>query len=130
MTTPPLLDTHAAVWWATGDSRLSAVARAHTAAAGGAFVSAATAWELRTKYRLGKLPELRGELVADLEGVFASHNFRALAITFADGDRAGALPGDPRDPFDRMLAAQALNHGLALVSNDASLDAFGIVRIW
>lgn len=130
MTRLPLLDTHALLWWVLGDPRLSDTARRLILDAGGAYASAASAWEIRTKFRLGKLPDVRAELVTSLEVVAGSHNFQPLPIAFEDGDLAGSLPGDHKDPFDRMLAAQALNHRLTLVSNDTALDAFGIVRVW
>jgi PIN domain nuclease of toxin-antitoxin system len=125
-----LLDTHAFLWWALGDRRLPSATRTLIDGAGDVYVSAATAWELRTKYRLGKLPELSPLLVHDLAAVVASEQFRELPITFADGDRAGAFPPLHRDPFDRILAAQALHNRLALVSNDAALDLFGVARVW
>ena len=130
MTRPPLLDTHALLWWVLGDPRLSDSARRLILDAGGAYASAASAWEIRTKFRLGKLTDVRPELVTSLEAVAGSHNFQPLPITFADGDLAGSFAADHKDPFDRMLAAQAINHRLALVSNDTALDAFGIVRVW
>lgn len=125
-----LLDTHALLWWVLGDSRLSDRTRDLIPSAERTYVSAASAWEIRTKHRLGKLPEVRELLAVDLAGVCASHGFVELPITFADGDRAGALAGDHKDPFDRMLVAQALNHRLALVSNETLFDAFGVVRLW
>lgn len=125
-----LLDTHAFMWWALGDEQLPASTRATIDTASEVYVSAATAWELRTKRRLGKLAAVTPLIVRDLASVLASEDFRALPITFADGDLAGALPHVHKDPFDRMIAAQALNHHLAVVSNDSALDAFGVVRVW
>lgn len=124
-----LLDTHALLWWVTDFDRVPPSADAQIRAAERVYVSAASAWEIRTKYRMGKLPEAAA-FVRSLAGEVARNGFRALPITFQDGDRAGAFAAAHKDPFDRMLAAQAINHGLALVSNDAALDAFGIVRIW
>jgi PIN domain nuclease of toxin-antitoxin system len=93
------------------------------------YVSAASAWETRTKYRLGKLSGAAA-VATDLPDVVARLKFRPLPIEFEDGDLAGALEGRHGDPFDRMLVAQALRRGLALVSNDAALDAFGVTRVW
>ena len=92
-------------------------------------VSAASAWEIATKFRLGKLPE--GEVVAiDVAGSIASQGFKELTIGVADGERAGRLPGPHRDPFDRMLIAQALAHDLVIVSIDSVFDHYGVNRLW
>ena len=125
-----LLDTHAFLWWVLGDERLPAAVRGQIPLADRVWVSAASAWEIRTKYRLGKLPEAEPALVIGLPSVATSHGFRELGVTFADGDRAGSFAQPHKDPFDRMIAAQALNHRLAVVSNDSALDAFGVVRVW
>ena len=124
-----LLDTQAFLWFTSGDARVSPRARTTIETAGGLYVSAATAWEIRTKHRLGKLPDADA-LVGDLAGFVARFGYRELPVTFADGDLAGSFPQLHKDPFDRMIAAQSLNHRLALVSSDAALDAFGVVRTW
>lgn len=124
-----LLDTRAFLWFTIGDPRMSLPARAAVEAAEHVYVSAATAWEIRTKYRLGKLPDA-DSVVNDLAGFVARNGFRPLPITFADGDAAGAFGQTHKDPFDRMIVAQALNHRLSLVSSDVALDAFGVVRVW
>lgn len=125
-----LLDTHTLLWWLDGDARLSRRARA---AIGDArttcLVSAASAWEITTKARLGKLPGAL-EVAADVVGCLRSQQFTPLDITMDHAQRAGSLPGAHRDPFDRMLVAQAQAENLPLVSNDAVFDAYGIVRIW
>ena len=125
-----LLDTHALLWWLDGDERLSAAARAAIAEPDRpVLVSAASAWEITTKHRLGKLSG--AEAVArDVGGCIAAQGFTALAITMADAERAGRLPGPHRDPFDRMLIAQALARDIALVSNKAVFDAYGVRRLW
>ncbi len=93
------------------------------------MVSPASAWEIATKFRLGRLPE--GEAAAfDIAGVIADQGFEELAIGVADAERAGRLPGPHRDPFDRMLIAQALAHDLAIVSIDAAFDRYGVNRLW
>ena len=125
-----LLDTHALLWWVADSSRLSAEAGGLIAAPGNrVFVSAASAWEIATKYRIGKLPD--AALVAlDVAGIIAGQGFEELPITVADAERSGRLPGTHRDPFDRMLAAQALGRDLPLVSKDAVFDEFAVQRLW
>lgn len=125
-----LLDTHTVLWWLTGDAHLSSVARrviAHTSAL--AFVSAASGWEIATKVRLGGLADPHG--VTDSLGAhLRAQGFRELPITLEHGRRAGKLPGPNKAPFDRMLIAQAQSEGLAIVSNDAAFDPYGVERIW
>lgn len=124
-----LLDTHAFLWFATGDEDLSVVARDAITTTDEVFVSAASAWEVRAKYRLGKLSSA-AVLAHDLASAVRRLELTELPITFADGDLAGALAGTHRDPFDRMLIAQSLNHELSLVSNETVFDDFGVTRIW
>ncbi len=125
-----LLDTHAFLWWLAGDEALSSAARAAIADdANGVFVSAASAWEIATNYRIGKLPGVAA-VVADLDGAIADQGFVALPIGVRHGQAAGALPGPHRDPFDRMLIAQAMLENLVLVSNEQPFDAYGVARLW
>lgn len=125
-----LLDTHALLWWLAGDAQLSQPARAAIAdESNEIFVSAASAWEVTTKHRLGKLPGA-GPLAVDFAREVQRQAFTPLAITLAHGQIAGALLGEHRDPFDRMLIAQAREEKMALVSNEAVFDAFGIARLW
>jgi PIN domain nuclease of toxin-antitoxin system len=84
-------------------------------------------WEIATKSRLGKLP---GMAAVALEAEVAAQGFAPLPITLRHGQMAGALPGDHRDPFDRMLIAQAMAEGLALVSNETAFDFYGVRRVW
>lgn len=93
------------------------------------LVSAASAWEISTKSRLGKLPG--AEAVAeDVSGCIASQGFAALPITVAEAQRAGALPSVHRDPFDRMLAAQCLARGMPIVTNDPAFESFAVEIRW
>ena len=125
-----LLDTHAFLWWIAGDAALSQTGRAAIANEGNAvFVSAATAWEIATKFKIGKLPGVAA-IVADLAAVLDAQGFKPLPIAFGHGQMAGALPGPLRDPFDRMLIAQAMLEGMALVSNEAGFGAYGVRRLW
>lgn len=126
-----LLDTHAFLWWSVEDDpKLSAKADAAIAdRTNTVFVSAASAWEITTKYRLGKLPGM-AVVAADVAAQIAVEGFVELAVTVAHGQRAGALQGPHKDPFDRMLIAQALLEDMTLVSNEAVFDAFGVRRVW
>lgn len=125
-----LLDTHAFLWWLAGDEALSAVARtAIENEANEIFVSAASAWEIATKHRIGKLPGVTA-IVADIVGTVADQGFTALAVSLRHGQVAGALPRPHRDPFDRMLTAQAMLESLVLVSNEQPFDAYGVARLW
>ena len=125
-----LLDTHAFLWWLAGSPRLSDSAQG---AIGNdqntALVSAASAWEIATKHRLGKLPQ--ADAVAfDVRGCIVGQGFEELAIDVDDAERAGRLPGPHRDPFDRVLIAQAQARGLPIVSTDRVFDRYGVKRIW
>jgi PIN domain nuclease of toxin-antitoxin system len=125
-----LLDTHAFLWWLAGDQALSDAARSAIADEGnGIFVSAASTWEITTKYRIGKLSGVAA-IVGDLEGAIFDQGFLGLSISLRHGQAAGALPGPHRDPFDRMLIAQAMQENLVLVSDEQIFDAYGVGRLW
>lgn len=125
-----LLDTHTFLWWLDGDRRLSARGRRLIADAGTeVFVSAASAWEIAIKAAAGKLPGAL-DVAADIPGCMESQGFRPLDITVGHAQRAGALPPLHRDPFDRMLVAQALVEGLPLLSNDRVFDRYAVRRVW
>ncbi len=125
-----LLDTHALIWWLAGNTRLPERARhAIGDVSNEKLVSAASAWEITTKYRIGRLTEA-SELAQDIAGAIAEQGFEELPVTVDDGSRAGALPGHHRDPFDRMLIAQALARNLILVTGDALFDRYGVRRLW
>jgi PIN domain nuclease of toxin-antitoxin system len=120
-----LLDTHALLWWLAGDDALSAAARTAIADEdNGIFISAAS-----TKHRLGKLPGI-GKMIADLDRLIADQGFIGLPINLRHGRVAGTLPGPHRDPFDRMLIAQAMLENLVLVSNEQPFDSYGVARLW
>ena len=125
-----LLDTQAWLWWLAGDPSLSRVGRAAISdEANEIFVSAASAWEIATKHRLGKLPGVAG-IIDDLDAAIADQGFHPLPIEIRHGHAAGVLPGPHRDPFDRMLIAQALLDSLVLISNEQTFDAYGVARRW
>jgi PIN domain nuclease of toxin-antitoxin system len=125
-----LLDTHALLWAAFRKDLLSARARKLIEApANEILVSAASAWEIATKYRLGKLP-LAQVLVEDFVPRVLAAGYILLSISAEHALRAGRLPADHKDPFDRMLAAQAIDEDLPLLSSDEQLDVFGVRREW
>jgi PIN domain nuclease of toxin-antitoxin system len=125
-----LLDTHAFLWWLAGDERLSKDAReAISDELDSIFVSAASIWEIATKHRLGKLPAASA-IVGDLARVIESQGFVGLPIMVRHGETAGALPGPHRDPFDRMLIAQAMLDDLVIVSNERAFGAYGVRLLW
>lgn len=125
-----LLDTHAALWWIGDDKRLPPSARRTIAKAETVrFLSAASAWELSIKSSLDKLrlPLPAGRF---LEEQLPLNRIELLAITFADLTRVESLPFHHRDPFDRLMAAQALERDLAIVSIDRVFEEYGVKRIW
>jgi PIN domain nuclease of toxin-antitoxin system len=125
-----LLDTHAFLWWLAGDEKLSGRARdAIGEEVDSVFVSAASVWEIATKHRLGKLPGASA-IVDHLAAAIEGQGFVELPITVRHAQAAGALPGPHRDPFDRMLIAQALLDDLALVSNERAFEGYGVGRLW
>jgi PIN domain nuclease of toxin-antitoxin system len=125
-----LLDSHVLLWWMLNDRRVSSPARRAMADdSNDTFVSAASAWEISIKHKLGKLPTAE-HLVVDLDGAVAGEGFSALPITIRHGERAGALPPHHKDPFDRMLIAQALAESLTLISNEPLFDRYGVARLW
>ena len=125
-----LLDTHALLWWLDGDRRLSRRAKvALTDEDNQIFVSAASAWELATKARLGKLPGAL-DVATDVAGCLSRQGFLDLPITVQHAQRAGGLKIAHRDPFDRMLIAQSQMEDLPIVSNEVEFDRFGVERVW
>ena len=125
-----LLDTHALLWWAFGSKELSRRVDALLAdRSNTVLVSAASAWEISTKFRLGRLPEAK-VLVQDMPGWFERAGLIELPMTVAHAQRAGALPNLHRDPFNRMLAAQSLLEDVPIVSRDKTLADFGVQLVW
>lgn len=125
-----LLDTNALLWYLLQPSRLTGPARRAVQTAGSLAVSAATVWEVVTKHRIGKLPEVGPLVRYGLLTALAAQGIAVLPISGADAERAGMHPAAHRDPFDRMIAAQAVNHALSVVSSDPQLDTLGAARIW
>jgi PIN domain nuclease of toxin-antitoxin system len=121
-----LLDTHALLWWLSGDAQLPLQARGAIAAeTNTAFVSAASAWEVATIRRIGKLPGA-GPLSLEFGREVRAQGFTPLAISLEHGQAAGSLSSAHSDPFDRMLIAQALDERMALVSNEKLFDDFAL----
>ena len=126
-----LLDTHAFLWWVFADPKLSRRARAaiEDDIENQVFVSAASAWEITTKYRIGKLADA-GIVADDVSGTLAKEGFNELSVSVRHAQRAGSLIGHHQDPFDRMLIAQAMMEDLVLVSNERFFGDYGISRLW
>ena len=125
-----LLDTHALLWWALDADDLSRKARRAIANCDNqVFVSAATAWEIAIKFRAGRLPEAEA-FVQSFSKNLRTLGFIELAISVEHAQRAGLLPGSHKDPFDRMLIAQAQAEGFLLISNEKLFDTYHVPRIW
>ena len=125
-----LLDTHTLLWWLSDDPALSRSARRVLAdAKNSIIVSAASAWEIATKVRLGKLATA-ADLATNFVGYINQADFELLAISADHAIRAGLLPGAHRDPFDRMLIAQAQSENISIVSKEKIFDNFNVQRIW
>ncbi len=125
-----LLDTHALLWWWTDDARLSAAVHDLISdEATEVLVSAASAWEISTKQRLGKLG-LGASVVPRYPALLAADGFVHLPIAAEHALLAGSYPQPHRDPFDRMLAAQAEIERLPLASCDSALGLFGVELVW
>lgn len=123
-----LLDTHALLWWAADAPTLSRrVKRLIEGEQVAVMVSAATAWEVATKVRIGKLT-----WPSDLsvESYCVSQGFELLPITVAHAERAGSWPQNHGDPFDRMLAAQSEREHLPIATNDPNIALFGVTTVW
>jgi PIN domain nuclease of toxin-antitoxin system len=125
-----LLDTHALIWFVAGAADLPMAARrAIEDETNDVFVSAVSAMEVTTKFRLGKLPSA-GPLAERFEQAVAERGFLPLPINMSHAERAGAMPIPHKDPFDRLLIAQAMVEDMLLVSNEAVFDGYGVSRLW
>ena len=125
-----ILDTHTLIWAGQAQHRLSPTARAVFSDPDNVFlVSAATAWEIATKVRLGKLSEAT-ELEANFVAIVAGAGYKLVPVTAEDALNAGRMTGAHRDLWDRMIAAQALALDIPVISIDPKLDGFGVRRLW
>lgn len=117
-----LLDTHTFLWWLGGDGRLGDAARKAIADPDNVvYVSAASAWEISIKNAKGRL-----RVQEDVEVAIDAEGFRPLSIEVAHGVAAGELPPEHRDPFDRVLIAQARRESLVVVTDDRAFDRYDV----
>ncbi len=124
-----LLDTHTLIWWLENRA-LSKIAKDAISNTGNeVWVSVASAYELSFKVMLGKLPSC-APLIPKFSVTLLTEGFRHLEATTRHGVEAGRLPLIHRDPWDRLLAAQAIVENMAIVSNDEKLSALGAKRVW
>ena len=125
-----LLDTHALLWWLTDDPKLSPPAKETIAdEANEILVSAASAWEIATKYRLGKLG-LAADAVSRFGELIAADGFEHLPVTYLHALKAAGYELDYRDLFGRMLAAQSALESASLITCNAAFEAFGAEVLW
>jgi PIN domain nuclease of toxin-antitoxin system len=123
-----LIDTHILLWWLFNDPKLNTECRdilrnpAHRI-----LVSSVSAWEIATKYRIGKLPEAK-QIVEEYSQILRQAKFIELPITSAPALRAGSLPMSHRDPFDRMIMEQAELENLPVITYDAAFGT-GLIRV-
>jgi PIN domain nuclease of toxin-antitoxin system len=128
--TTVLLDTHIVLWWFQGAGKLSAKAKGLLRDSDvTVLVSAVSAWEIAIKYKAGKLDASSG-LISRFQSALEEEHFVELPITAAHAIRAGLLEGSHKDPFDRMLIAQARMESVPVVSTDPCFDGFKVTRIW
>src|SRR5207245_11610459 len=123
-------DTPTRLWWFSADAALAASAGQLIAHGdSNVLVSAVSAWEISTKVRLGRV-SIASDVARDLTSYIARERFEALGISIEHGIHAGSLPGPLRDPFDRMLIAQAQMEELVIISNELIFDSYGVQRLW
>ncbi len=125
MTRLLLLDTHVFLWWRGEPDRLKAGARRAIGEAQVVFVSVVSAWEVAIKISIGRL-----RLPDTMESGVRESGFDKLPITFSHAEQVAALPMHHRDPFDRMLVAQAMSEDLTLVTHDRKLGAYDVQLLW
>ncbi len=117
-----LLDTHVVLWWLSDDPTLSDAARSAIAdPENTVFLSAVVVWEIRIKQGIGKL-----DLPEDFGEVLAQQSFPELSITVQHADAVAVLPAIHRDPFDRLLVAQAMVERMTIVTRDPFIADYGI----
>lgn len=113
-----LIDTHILLWWIFNEVKLDRVSREIIQTpTNEIYVSSASAWEISTKYRIGKLPEAE-EIIHNYAEILQKARFSQLSITTTHALRAGALNIDHRDPFDRMIMAQGQLENMTIITHD------------
>ncbi len=125
-----LLDTHTLIWWLNDDKRLSATASEliqHPET--DIHISAVSAWEIATKLQKGKLP-MAVNVLPDFSAMVEENGFIDLPITSAHMVRSALIESEHKDPFDRILAAQSILEGMALISVDEKMPSLGIMTRW
>ena len=120
-----LLDTHVVLWWRADSTHLTTAARQAIASADEILVSAASGWEVAIKIGVGKL-----RLADSFEWMVDESGFTELAVTLAHTERITTLPLHHRDPFDRMLVAQAQVEGATVVTHDRQFTPYAVPVIW
>jgi PIN domain nuclease of toxin-antitoxin system len=123
-----LLDTHTFIWLSEDDTSLPTNLRAIIEEADSVYLSIVSLWEIAIKLNIGKL--LLQKSYETIGSEIESSDIMLLQISFADTVQVRKLPLHHRDPFDRMLVAQAINHSLTIISQDTQLDAYSIQRLW
>jgi PIN domain nuclease of toxin-antitoxin system len=123
-----LLDTHTLLWFLDDDAKLSSNAKQQIEQADRTYISIISIWEIAIKIGIGKL-KVEFDF-KDLPQILLQLNIEILPITFADTEIYIGLPLHHRDPFDRILIAQAINYKLAIVGCDVAFDAYSVQRIW
>jgi len=124
-----LLDTHVVIWWLENAPKLSKRAlEILLSPENTLLISAAVGWEIAIKANVGKVES--AELIGDIRGFLAREGWRELPVTLEQAVRAGLLPLHHRDPFDRLLVAQAQALNLPILSADRGLDAYDVRRVW
>ena len=125
-----LFDTHTLIWWFLDDISLTPTVREIISnAENELLVSAASAWEIAIKHRLGKLRKV-ADLVSDFSTRIEREGFQLLPISAEHAIRAGLLPVPHKDPFDRMLIAQAQAENTPILSNETMFESYGVRRLW
>ena len=125
-----LFDTHTFVWWLLADGQLTRTARtALDDPANRLYVSAVVGWEIATKHRIGKLPE-GARVLGRLKELMPRLAIDPLPITLEHGVTAGSFQSTHRDPFDRMIAAQAQIENMAIVTGDRAFREFPVETLW
>ena len=125
-----LTDTHVLMWWWKDDQRLSSTVREILADRGNeVFAPTVCAWEIANKVRIGKLPEMAEE-IHDYDQLVTDEGFAHLDLRQEQALSAGLLPGPHRDPFDRLIAAQALSEKLIVLTVDPAFAGFGCKVLW